>query len=90
MDSVGYTDEELPPKAKPPGKPTRYQPVIDAAKATPGQWKRLTGEHHSSNIITLKAHGLDVRSRKSPTLHKHYLWVCYQPVDEPKTEEKAS
>lgn len=75
-----YVAENPPDKQKPGGKPTRYQGVIDNAKANPGTWFKLEGEHHSSNILTLKGHGLSVRSQRGKETHKHYLWVCYRPV----------
>jgi hypothetical protein len=83
------TPEQPPERKKPPGQRTRYQPAIDAARGTPGQWFRLEGEHHSGNITTLKSHGLTVKSRRStddPT--KHYLWVMF-PEPEIVNNKKA-
>ena len=75
--NVEYVAEDPPRKLKPGGKPTRYQDAIDHAKAHPGVWLRLEGEHHSSNIITLKGHGLEVRSKRGTEKHKHYLWIRF-------------
>lgn len=70
--------EDPPERQKPPGQKTRYQSVIDDAKANPGEWFRVEGEHHSGNITTLKGHGLTVKSRRSnDDPKKHYLWVMY-------------
>ncbi len=77
-----YVIENPPDKQKPGGKPTRYQDIIDNAKDNPGTWFRLKGEHHSSNILTLKGHGLTVRSQRGKEKHKHHLWICYQPVED--------
>jgi hypothetical protein len=72
--------EESPPeKKKPGGKKTKYQPVIDKAKAHPGTSYRLEGEHHSSAMQTLKGHGLKVRSQRGEGKHTHVLWVTYEP-----------
>ena len=76
--AMDYVMEAPPAKKKPGGRPTRYQAVIDAAKDNPGKPYRLKGEHHSSNIQTLKSHGLSVRSTKGTEPHKHILWVWYE------------
>ena len=76
------TVEDPPAKEKPGGRKTRYQGVIDRAKKDPGVWRKLEGQHHSSNISTLKGHGLTVRSKRATEKHRHYLWVCYQPEGE--------
>jgi hypothetical protein len=78
MEQVKSSPSELPPRLKPGGKQTRYQGVIDQAKAHPGKVYELEGEHHSSNILTLKEHGLRVRSRKGSTKNKHRLWVWFE------------
>jgi len=83
---MNYVAEDPPQRLKPGGKPTRYQSAIDNAKKHPGKWYRLEGEHHSSNIITLKSHGLSVRSKRGEEKYKHFLWICYLP----ETEAKAS
>lgn len=70
---------EDPPDKKRPGKPTRYSDVIEVAKADPGTWFRLSGEHHTSNIGTLKSHGLTVQSKRGKQKNKHILWVCFNP-----------
>ena len=80
--TMDYVQEAPPEKKKPGGRPTRYQAVIDAARNSPGQPFRLKGEHHSSNIQTLKAHGLSVRSAKGSEPHKHILWVWVDPEEE--------
>jgi hypothetical protein len=79
---MDYVAEQPPKRLKPGGKPTRYQAAIDNAKKHPGKWFRLKGEHHSSNIITLKGHGMSVRSKRGEEKHKHFLWICYQPEPE--------
>ena len=72
--------EQPPERQRPPGQRTRYQPAIDTAKASPGKWFRLEGEHHSGNITTLKGHGLAVKSRRSTDdPNKHFLWIAYNP-----------
>lgn len=82
---MDYVRENPPPKKTPSGRPTRYQAAIDAAFAEPGEWFKLRGEHHTSNITTLKGHGLLVRSKRGKQTHKHILWIC-APVPEKKSK----
>ena len=77
------TPEQPPERQKPPGQKTRYQSIIDIARAAPNEWFRVEGEHHSGNITTLKGHGLTVKSRRSTEdPRKHYLWVMFAAPDE--------
>ena len=80
---MDFKPENPPERKSPTGRRTRYWNAIEAAKAHPGLWYRLAGEHHASNISTLKGHDLSVRSKKGKNKHTHILWICYLPVVEP-------